>query len=874
MSIGLSPFPEQGGKRMKRIFLFLLILCLLSIFSSGNDQAYIEKFPLQGSELHLERAVQPRAYFDCVGQKSAILGTESGNLEIWIYPYKVLHNFQLYFFPEEENEIIEGSQLATKIDVYPHQTILRYTHSSFTAEEIFFAPLKESGAVILISAETIKPISVVAGFTPDLKPMWPAGLGGQYSYWDDEKKYFVLSEGTRKNVALVGSPAGERFSAGPAHALPEGEMKIKIKVTPEGSKRTFYPIFFVASHEGRSKADELYSRLGKNFKELYLEKFEHFEKLAKENFSLRTPDEKLNQAFEWAKVAVDEAFVCNPQLGCGLVAGYGLSGRSERPGFDWFFGGDAFFNSWAITSYGSFDVARQALAFIRSNQRQDGKVMHELSQGAGFIRWFEDYPYGFYHADTTPYYIVSLGDYLNWSGDLSFIRESWTSLKKAYQYVLSSDKDGDGLMENTAAGLAALELGAFLKSTKSDIYLAALSAEAHHVFSELAQLMGEKALSQEAKKTFDKAIQAVREKFWVEEERRYAHAVTIEDKPLMETTVWPSVPLFFRQFPQERADDILDLFASSEMSTDWGVRSLSPKSTYYDPLNYNYGSVWPFLTGYVCVAEYNYGRSFSGFSHLMSLAYNTFINALGFCPELFSGEFFKPLEEAVPHQIFSSSPVITCSVRGLLGLRGSALKREIEFKPNLPGRWDECSVRNFRIGNEIFDFLLQRSEARLVLQIEPKAEVGVSYRLLFSPSLGYGTRVKEVKVNGEARNFSLEDKSGEVCLALELEIKAKTLVEVITEKGIFIDSPVNFPQIGERTSGLKVIRATFSDEQLRIMVEALGGKDYILNLITPRSLVSLKEAEVIRQQGLEKKIKIKFEGKEGDYSRKEVVIQF
>jgi len=857
---------------MKRIFFFLSIFCLLSVFSSGDNEVYIEKFPLQSSELHLERLVQPRAYFDSLGQKGAILGTESGNLEIWIYPYKVLHNFQLYFLLEDENEIIEGPQLATKIDIYPHQTILRYAHSSFVVDEIFFTPLKESGAVVLISVETIKPLSIVASFTPDLKPMWPAGLGGQYTYWDDEQKYFVLSEGTRKNVALVGSPAGERFSSGPAHALPEGEMKIRIKVTPDAAKQTFYPFFFAASSDGRAKADEAYSRIGKNFKEFYVEKFQHFENLAKENLSLRTPEEKLNQAFEWAKKAVDEAFVCNPQLGCGLVAGYGLSGKSERPGFDWFFGGDAFFNSWAIISYGSFDVARQALAFIRSRQRQDGKVMHELSQGAGFIRWFEDYPYGFYHADTTPYYIVSIGDYLNWSGDLNFVKESWPSLKKAYQYVLSSDKDGDGLMENTAAGLAALELGAFLKSTKSDIYLASLSVEAHHVFSELARLMGEEALSQEAKKTFEGAVRSLREKFWVEEEHRYAHAVTVEDKPLMETTVWPSVPLFFRQLLPQRADDVLDVLASSEMSTDWGVRSLSPKSAYYDPLNYNYGSVWPFLSGYVCLSEYNYGRSLSGFSHLMGLAHNNFINALGSCPELFSGEFFKPLEEAVPHQIFSSSPVITCLVRGLLGLKGNALKREIEFRPDLPGRWDGCDVRNFRIGNETFNFMLNRSEDKLILQIE--AKVKTPYRLIFSPSLGYGTRVKELRVNGQARDFSLEDKSGEVRLVLELEIKAKTLVEVITERSVLIDLPLNFPQIGDKPSGLRIIRAGFNNGQLRIMAEGLAGKDYILSLITSRFLFSVKEAEIIQGLGAEKKIKIKFEGNPGEYSRKEVIVQF
>ena len=41
---------------------------------------------------------------------------------------------------------------------------------------------------------------------------------------------------------------------------------------------------------------------------------------------------------EYAKVNLDESMVCNPDLGCGVVAGYGLSGgASDRPGFGWFF---------------------------------------------------------------------------------------------------------------------------------------------------------------------------------------------------------------------------------------------------------------------------------------------------------------------------------------------------------------------------------------------------------------------------------------------------------------------------------------------------------------------------------------------------------
>ena len=857
---------------MKRIVLIIGISCFLISPLFGEEEFFFEKSLVKGSDLHLGRAVQPHSYFDSIGQKSAVLGYEDGNAEVWIYPYKVLQNFQLYFLIEEENEIIQGRDIARWIDVYPHQTVIRYVHSSFKVEEIFFTPLKEAGVVILLSVETIKPLSVVASFTPELKPMWPAGLGGQYSYWDAGKRYFVISEGSRKNVALVGSPAGERFSSGPAHALPEGDMKVRISVETGVARRTFYPIFISASHAGRKQADDTYARLGKELKELYQEKFQHMEKLLNDRLFVRTPDKRLNMAFQWAKVAVDSAYVCNPQLGCGLVAGYGHSGRSERPGFAWYFGGDTFFNSWAINSYGSFEVTRQGLTLLRDNQREDGKIMHELSQGAGFIPWFEEYPYGFYHAETSPYYIVSLHDYLNLSGDLQFLNDSWASVKKAYQYVLSADTDGDGLMENTVAGLAALELGAFLKKTKSDIYLAALSVEAHKAFSELALLMKDESFSRTASRTYNKALKALGDKFWIDDDKKYAHAITIEDKPLTETTVWPFMPLFFRQVPVQRADHQLDLFASSEMSTDWGVRSLSPRSSYYDPLNYNYGTVWPFLTGYTCLSEYNYGRALSGFSHLMSLAHNTFIDALGFCPELLSGEFFTPLETSVPHQVFSSSPVITCLVRGLLGMRGNTLKKEIEFKPSFPGSWESVEVRNFRTGRDVFHFNLRCSKDGCVLEVEPQAYT--PYLLYFSPCLGFGTRVISVAVNGAQKEFSTEENKGSVRCLLSLEINGKTQVEIKTENSVLLDLPPHFPRLGDQTSSLKIVRTEYSQDQLRILVEGWGGKEYGIRLITSRLIASVSGAKVEDEGELKKTLKINVNGEKGAYSRKEIIVRF
>lgn len=858
---------------MRKVAIFIFFLGMMnSLYLVGSEPEIMATFPLEKEGLHLGRSVRPQAYFESSGRMATIMGKENGTSEIWVYPYKVAHNFRLFFLLEEENKLIEGGKIAERIDVYPHQTILRYVHSSFTVEEIFFAPLKERGIAVLLSVDTIKPLSIIVSFIPDLKPMWPAGLGGQYSYWHSEKNYFVISEGTGMNVALIGSPAGERFSTGPAHALPEEEMKLKIYCPPEESRSCFYPLFITASTEGMKKADSAYSRLKNELEELYREKFLYYRNLSQEHLSVKTPERTLNHAFEWAKVAVDKAYVCNPHLGCGLVAGYGLSGRSERPGFAWFFGGDTFFNSWALNSYGSFKIVRDALLLIRKNQRKDGKIMHELSQGAGFIPWFEKYPYGFYHAETTPYYIIALHDYILHSGDMKFLQESWPSVKKAYHYILTADTDEDGLMENTVAGLAALELGSFLRKTKTDIYLASLSVESYRTLAELASIMRERSIESDATKRCKKALKSLREKFYDIKTQRYVHAITVKDELLSETSVWPFMPLFFSHIEPDKAGATLDVFASSELSTDWGVRSLSARSEYYDPLNYNYGSVWPFLTGYTCLAEYNYNRTVAAFSHLMNLAYNTFIDALGYCPELFSGEFFKTIEASVPHQVFSSSPVITCLVRGLLGLKGNALKKEIEFNPSLPGGMDWVEVRNFRLGKDIFHFNLKRNEKKIVLEIKTEAES--PYFLSFNPDLGFGAEVREVRVNGSRHEHKIGDSRGQVRCHLTFKTARETVVEIEYEKSINLALPSFFPQIGARSRGLRVVKTSYVDKKINITAEGIGGQAYELLMYTSRRIFASSGTDIEESEKGVKKLKISFKGNPQEYTRKNIVITF
>ncbi len=160
-------------------------------------------------------------------------------------------------------------------------------------------------------------------------------------------------------------------------------------------------------------------------------------------------------------MSVLQGLATNPYLGTGLIAGYRTSGGTQRPGFAWFFGRDALWTSLALDAEGDFGNTRAALEFLSKYQRADGKVPHEISQGASFVPWFTDYPYAYASADATPLYIITMNDYVVTSGDVAFAQQKWDNLWKAYQFLLST-YDAQGLPQNFGIGHGWVEGGPLL----------------------------------------------------------------------------------------------------------------------------------------------------------------------------------------------------------------------------------------------------------------------------------------------------------------------------------------------------------------------------------------------------------------------------
>ncbi|HEY9231907.1 MAG TPA: GH116 family glycosyl hydrolase, partial [Blastocatellia bacterium] len=501
-----------------------LFLCIAVNAYAQTPVALPEKFALKKSGLELERRTQSGSFFDVVGRRSALFGYENRAMEAWVYPLKLLDDFQLSFNLQGYPLDIHGPDIMVSINVRPEATVFTYSHAAFTVRQIVFAPVDEQGLIMLLDIDSVLPMTVTGSFRPKLRLMWPAGFETGYIGFDERAHAYFLGEESRRFAAWVGSPNAREISLQPYQEEPRDvPVRFVIDTSPAEAQTRFVPIVIAASTEGRDKARATYEKLLANIQSLYDRNVDYYARLTADTTSIRTPDERLNTAFAWAKVGVDKGVATNPLMGTGLIAGFRTSGESERPGFAWFFGRDSMWTTLAINSYGDFAVTRTALDFLKQYQRADGKIPHEISQSAPLIRWFTDYSYPWASADATPLYLIGHADYWRASGDTDFIRKNWDSIVRAYRFTAKTDTDGNGLIENTGVGHGWVEGGA-LYPPHEEIYMQGVWMEALAGLAEMAEALGDQTIPAEARAAIERTRKATEQTYWLAPQGYYAFA--------------------------------------------------------------------------------------------------------------------------------------------------------------------------------------------------------------------------------------------------------------------------------------------------------------------------------------------------------------
>ncbi len=850
---------------MQRLVPTVTLAVIALLAPSPTVAQTVPWFPLGQSPLVLRGDARPNAYLASAGRRAIAMGTEDGRLELWSWPYKWLHDFQLEFRVPKYTQPIPARDVARSVSVRPEGVTIEYAYETFTVRQTIFSSLDQPAVIMLLEVDAVRPMEIIASFRPDIHLAWPASLGGQYVAWNASAKAFLFSESRRKVNAFLGSPAVTRASDVPAHMLAAAPPQFAIAVGDAGQRYTeprlgeppggninvhqaYIPIVLAGGEMPRDSARALYDRLltPQGIQDEWRKRLDHAAAIRATTMRIWTPSPLLNSAYDWAKVNLDESMVCNPDLGCGLVAGYGLSGSaSDRPGFGWFFGGDAAINSFAMSAIGQSDLVRDGVfRFFAKYQRADGKITHEISQGAAKIDWFGAYPYAFYHGDTTPFWLLAFGEYWKQTADTALVRELWPNIRKAYDWSRKADSDGDGLMENTIAGAGALEVGDLQAGIVSDVYLSGVWIAALERFARMAEVMREPAMAAEARSTRQKAQRTIESRFWMPAQQQYAFALLEKGAVNENLTAWPATAMSFDSFDPVKGAAMAERLAGAAIMTDWGARPLAASSSLFDPLHYNNGAVWPFVTGWVALAQYRYFNASAGRFALEAIARTGFDEAMGRNPEVISGRVYKPLDTAVPHQFFATSMVITPLVRGLLGIDVDAPAGKLILAPRLPADWDSVRVDGIAVGKERVNAVIRRKAGSYLAEVwRSSGDAGHPIDVTFAPALPLGaTGVVTMAAAPDTLRYP-----GAMVVPQTTRMRERVRMGINWTGGWESVALEPAARIGDRSTALRVLSERMIDGRFVVTLQGRARHSYLLRLRGPSTIsaVTVEPSEVV-----------------------------
>src|SRR5512147_228798 len=89
----------------------------------GKDAPATARFSLEPPGLVLDAPARRGRFFSVAGRRAAVFGYENVGLEGWVYPLKILDDFQLSFRLEGYPLEIEGNEALVRASVRPEATV-------------------------------------------------------------------------------------------------------------------------------------------------------------------------------------------------------------------------------------------------------------------------------------------------------------------------------------------------------------------------------------------------------------------------------------------------------------------------------------------------------------------------------------------------------------------------------------------------------------------------------------------------------------------------------------------------------------------------------------------------------------------------------
>ena len=784
-------------------------------------------------------SVGPSRFMAVHGRRALVQGYATRGLEVWGYPLQIASGYEVGFRKPGTTSELRGIDLIRKITYEPQAVIRTYVGPDFSVQERIFVPLEQPSAIITYSILSRDPIEIISHFDPVLNLMWPAAIGGQNAGWNQLSSSYVISEPSHRFSAYIGSPDIISHDDTVNSAAPGSESKrfaFAMEARKPGADITV--LVGLLDKNERDPRTQM-SSLITTSRQLQSSSQDHYAKMLSSSLQIITPDAAVNNAISWAQIALDQAWVCNPYLGCGLVAGYGPSRDARRPQYEWFFAGDGMTAIKGLLASGQNDRAKEALQFIIKYQDpKTGMMWHELSQSASFLDWTGQYPFMYVHVDISFDYLSTVAQYVSMSGDTKFAADNWASLLSAYNFCRSILSASDGLPRIPSNK----EGGNEQDRLTDELSLSVSWVSASRAFSQLANITGHSQEATEAERLSERAQSAIAQRYWQKSSGRWIDGYTDAGKPVFGGGIGGASLIDGKFIESEAAGRILNEVASSLFQTDWGSRSIASNSSTYDPNSYAKGSVWGIGTAEIASTFWKQHRPATAFPIWRSLIRWNSLDSLGHLHEVLAGDIFHEQTESVPEQTWSSAALLTSVTQGLLGLELDPLKKQIVFAPHLPTEWNDVQINGVRGLQGTINLSLTRTNDRIELTA---VNSGAPLALEFSPEIPLGAQLTSAAINGNKVQATPINTQQDSHAKISVQLAEGTTHCVINYRGgVLLSVPRKALALGDQSRGVKVIRVERQKNSLVIEADVASSSESVIYLRTREKIGKTTGAEL------------------------------
>jgi glycogen debranching enzyme len=374
---------------------------------------------------------------------------------------------------------------------------------------------------------------------------------------------------------------------------------------------------------------------------------------------------------------------------------------------------------------GALEVLGQLQATERDDWRdaEPGKILHEMRYGE--LAHFKLIPHTPYYgtADATPLYLIVLHAAWRATGDRALLEKHLATAEACLGWIDDwGDRDSDGFQEfqtqspvgyeNMAwkdAGDSSRDTdGSLVKGPKA---LCELQGYVYDAWQRMAEIYD--ALAQPDRATALRAKAAAlfhkfNESFWDEASGFYAFMLDGEKRPIWSVASNPGHCLYSGIVPKERAERVVARLLAPDMSSGWGIRTLSALHPSYNPYTYQLGAVWPHDNAIIAAGckRYGFADAVGHIARDISGAASHFL--LNQVPELYAGiarngtAFPVQYRGANVPQAWAAGSAFML-LQALLGIEPDAPRGVLHVDPVLPDWLPDVTLYGLRLGKRTFD---------------------------------------------------------------------------------------------------------------------------------------------------------------------------